>query len=287
MQRQTLPKPFLFVFAFFISVNVLHAQPGILDPTFGIGGIAIMPIPGDGECGIQGLVVQPDGKLVGAGYFFNQTYSVAVQMLARYNSDGTLDNSFGVNGVDTAAVNATESTAYAVALQRDGKIVTAGFDGPATQSTGFSVKRYNSNGSVDNSFGTNGEVILLSLFGGQANCVAVQEDGKILAGGTLNFSTSIFNSLGTSFTLLRLDPDGKFDSSFGINGIDSMSFQSSTTGINALTIQPDGKIIAAGFMNSSCVVRYNSSGVLDSSFGSNGIDTVASTLIGFRSVLFR
>src|ERR1035438_7316127 len=189
MQCQTLPKPFFFVFAFFISVNVLHAQPGTLDPTFGIGGIAIMPIPGDGECGIQGLVIQPDGKLVGAGYFFNQTYSVAVQMLARYNSDGTLDNSFGVNGVDTAAVNATESTAYAVALQRDGKIVTAGFDGPATQSTGFSVKRYNSNGSVDNSFGTNGEVILLSLFGGQANCVAVQEDGKILAGGTLNFST--------------------------------------------------------------------------------------------------
>lgn len=225
MLTRFLPKLFIpATCATFLLISNLYGQPGTLDPTFGTGGKVISDSQGTG---IQALVVQPDGKLVGAGYDGNSW------MLTRYNSNGTLDNSFGINGIETAEI-ATASVAYGVALQSDGKIISAGI----INNDQFFVFRNNTNGSPDNSFGTNGQVIVQNIINGaQANCVSVQNDGKIIAGGF-----QVDNADVQKFMLLRLNQNGTSDSSFGTNGIATTSIQSFGDVINALTIQADGKI---------------------------------------------
>jgi uncharacterized delta-60 repeat protein len=197
-------------------------------------------------------------------------------------ADGTLDSGFGTNGLVTLNFGGFEDNAQAVAVQADGKIVTAGFSDNGSYNT-YAIARHNADGTLDGTFGNLG--ILNFTIGtnptspnSSASSIAIQPDGKILIGGASQ-QPGPNNSYGSDFTLIRLNTDGTFDTSFGVtnNGIALADF---TTGnfqtndqISSLALQPDGKIVVAGDTGVNrdfAVARFNSNGSLDSSFGTNG-----------------
>src|SRR5262245_31488051 len=126
---------------------------GALDVTFGTGGTALVDVAG-GNDQAAAVAIQGDGKLVLAGTAFNSSNNTNDFALVRLNANGSLDTTFGTNGKATAdfagaGASATTDQASAVALQSDGKIVVVGSSG-----ADFAVARFNANGSLDTTFGT-------------------------------------------------------------------------------------------------------------------------------------
>jgi uncharacterized delta-60 repeat protein len=238
----------------------LGDSPGDLDPTFGSGGKVTTHI--DGSSRALGLVVQPDGKLVAAGDTSSGEFA-----LARYNPNGSLDPSFGGSGTVTTA---TGYGATALVLQPDGKLVAAG---TSSGSSGreFALLRYKPNGSLDPSFGGDGKVA--TSFADEANALALQPDGKLVAAGSADRD---------AFALARYNPGGSLDGSFGAGGTVTTDFVNSLDdAAYALALQPDGKLVAAGSgLGGFALARYNPNGSLDESFGADGkVTTVDGALI--------
>jgi uncharacterized delta-60 repeat protein len=208
------------------------------------------------------LAIQADGKIVVAGAAININYDFA---LARYNSDGSLDNSFDGDGKQTIDFNGLNNIAYALAIQPNGKIVVAG-----QASDNFALVRYNSNGSLDNSFDGDGK--LITDFGSSAAyALAIQTNGKIVvAGQAFNLDNT------TDFALARYNSNGSLDNTFDGDGKLTTDF-GGYDGVTSLAIQTNGKIVAAGqtlnpntFNNNFALARYNSNGALDNSFDGDG-----------------
>jgi uncharacterized delta-60 repeat protein len=255
---------------------VRYNADGSLDNSFGVGGkvltnFAKPPSNINGDDFAYDLVLAPDGKIVVAGYSRqNSTYYFCV---ARYNSNGSLDTSFGSAGRALATYNIDENIAYAVALQPDGKIVIAGY---VYTSPGydFALVRFNSNGSVDTGFGNNGLVttdfaFLVSF--DFAYDLAVQADGKIVVAGKTDKGVS-----GALYcALARYNSDGSLDAGFGTGGKVTTSLTAPSSA-HAVALQKDGKIIVAGSSGTSfesfdfAMARFNIDGSLDNSFGSGG-----------------
>lgn len=226
------------------------AAPGDLDTTFGNGGIVITNnFSYDAD-----ISIQPDGKII--------VLSVSEFGVARYNSNGSLDTSFGNGGKVYTSVGSGPDFSFSVAIQADGKIVVAG-QGNDGSNRFFALVRYNTNGTLDNSFNGTGIVTTpVGNSGGAAFSVAIQADGKIVA----------FGGSSGGFTTVRYKSDGSLDTSFGGTGIVVTSIGSSNYA-RSMAIQADGKIIAAGRNGNRdfAVVRYNADGTLDNSFGGSGI----------------
>ncbi|HEX8247351.1 MAG TPA: delta-60 repeat domain-containing protein [Pyrinomonadaceae bacterium] len=148
---------FSLLFLAFLFVSVAAAAPGDLDPGFGSGGIARTPIGKISADYGYAAALQPDGKIIIAG-----TSADGLRQnlfVSRLNADGTLDNTFGVGGKSVKIVGFSVSYASAVAIQPDGKIITGRVGRCPTSFTNcFTLVRFSPNGSVDNSFGTNGVV---------------------------------------------------------------------------------------------------------------------------------
>ena len=134
----------------------ISAAPGDLDLTFGNGGKVLTPI-GSGNDYSFGAAIQSDGKIVLAGESFNGTDRDFA--LARYNSDGSLDSSFGSGGKVVTPIGNQDESAGDIAIQADGKIIIAGYSINANSLVDFALARYNTNGSLDTSFGSGGKVI--------------------------------------------------------------------------------------------------------------------------------
>jgi uncharacterized delta-60 repeat protein len=190
------------------------------------------------------------------------------QQTAPAQTPGSLDSSFGSGGIVTTSIN-TRDNAYAVAVQADGKIVTAGITFNGTN-TDFALLRYNTDGSLDTSFDGDGKVT--TDFGNSqddAFDVAIQTDGKIIAVGTT------FNSLtgtGDDFAIARYNINGSLDTSFDGDGkVTTTIIGTSSDEVRAVAIQADGKIVVAGqSIGGFAVVRYNPNGSLDASFDGDG-----------------
>jgi uncharacterized delta-60 repeat protein len=177
-----------------------------------------------------------------------------------------LDPTFAANGIymgDTGAV-------VKMAVQPDGKIVIT--EGEKKLSNGIATlaMRFNNNGSIDSSFSNDGRFFIPSSFGYidyRINALRLQSDGKIILGGLVN-SISLTND---DFFLVRIKPNGEPDTSFGDRG-HVITDIGTREQITSIAVQPDGKIVACGSsLQSIIVVRYQSNGLLDSSFGVNGI----------------
>ena len=242
-----------------------YNSDGTLDTAFGNNGRVITTIPNAvGFLFVSAVAVQPDGKIVVAGW--NNAPDVFTDnfLLVRYNSNGSLDTSFGQGGV----VEICDGEGSGVAIQPDGKIVEVGeVDGE------LAIVRVNSDGTLDTSFGTGGEVVDPAVAGGTS--VVIQSDGKILVGGYAPESDSI-----GGIALVRFDPDGTVDPSFGTDG--SVTTDTDTSGVADIAIEPNGQIVAVASTDNTgnpnydsifLVARYNSNGDLDQSFGSGGIVT--------------
>src|ERR1041385_6325307 len=169
-----------------ISPQVAQAAAGDLDPTFGTGGMLMTDINRSTAIG-NAVAIQADGKLVVVGTAYRQNdFSDEDFVVTRYNTDGTLDNTFGRGGKVRTDFPGLAAVPSAVVIQTDGKIVVAG--GAFSQFTfagNFEVVRYKPNGSLDRSFGNGGIVTTTFPEGSYAFDVALQPDGKIIAAGTL------------------------------------------------------------------------------------------------------
>ena len=249
---------------------------GTLDTTFGTGGVASAPLDFPGNFDTVGAVIlQPDGKIVLAGSTVLTPF--AVFAAARYNSDGSLDTTFGTGGTVTTGFGQVSAQAYAAAVQPDGKIVLAGYAN-LNGGESFALARYNSNGTLDAGFGTGGKVTtdFSSVSVAFAYSVAIQQDGKIVAAGESRISGQ------RDFALARYNSNGTPDTGFGTAGKVNTDFAGFDDLANVVTIQPDGKIVAAGAAASTSaasvsfdfgLARYNSNGTLDASFGRGGKTT--------------
>jgi uncharacterized delta-60 repeat protein len=255
---------------------------GNLDTTFGNGGKVTTGFFGFEDVA-NALVLQPDGKIVAAGYASKQTnagnknFNSQDFALARYNTDGSLDTTFGTGGTVTTDFFGFQDQALAVALQPDGMIVAAGFATMQGNTVAAAV-RYSTDGGLDTTFGSGGKVTTTFFGNGDvANAVAIQTDGEIVIAGS---------TADEDFALARYKADGSLDSTFGGGGkvFDGFGLGGDNDSIaSCMAIQPDGKIVAAGNALDSnqvgdviyisanfAVARYNTDGSLDSTFGNSG-----------------
>ena len=257
---------------------------GSLDSSFGSGGFTtpiVFPIEGGN------LALQPDGKILVAAGVFNPN-GVPSEM-ARFTASGQPDTAFG-NGA--GVVNLAYQSPTQIAVQADGKILVASGDPsrlvfqatPAAQPG--AITRYNSNGTVDKSFGSAGTTASLA----SASALVLQSDGKIVVAGSL---TSKVNSAPSSndvgFGVARFNSKGVLDRSFGAAGVATVDFGVNTpvSGAFALAIQSNGDLVAGGaatgpsgnfIVSSFGLTRITSAGKIDTTFGKNGrvVTTVAS-----------
>jgi uncharacterized delta-60 repeat protein len=268
----------LIVAGMLLGTEGARAAPSDLDTTFGLGGKVSTDFGGGDR--VFALAIQPDGTLVAAG----ETGSIGPGAsnldfaLARYRIDGTLDLSFGDGGKAVTSFGAHDQ-AYAVAVQGDGKIVSAGSTGNVfTLVSDFAVARYNVDGTLDATFGSGG-LVRTDFFGGgdEAHALVLQPDGKVVAIGYATRSDGL-----PSFALVRYNPDGALDPTFGSGGKVTTEFAGPFLGPSArafaATMQPDGRIIAAGFARPAfntdfAAARYNTDGSLDMAFGTSGKTT--------------
>jgi uncharacterized delta-60 repeat protein len=232
---------------------------GNLDTIFGNGGIVTTALS---TTGIS-MAIQSDGKIIMTGYEYNGNYYL---YLLRYNTNGTLDNTFGYNGI----VTKTLAGGRALAIQSDGKIVVAGTD-HSTSNHNFAIVRFTSNGILDNTFGNGG--IVTTTFG-IAEAIAIQSDGKIVATGW----RYIFG-FNKEFFTVRYNTNGSLDNTFASGGIATIAISNYSVA-DAIVIQSDGKIIVGGrgrsanrTVNIFALVRYTTNGSFDGTFGNSGIVT--------------
>jgi len=248
---------------------------GTPDQTFDGDGIVITSTSPNNDFA-QDVIVQSDNKIVvcGQGQVSGQMNITVV----RYNVNGSLDTSFDGDGIAITQFPQGASGSQAVALQTDGKIVVAGAIGIGGQflESIFGFARYNTNGSLDTSFGNNGTVGVDVRIGvprqNAAQELLIQPDNKIVAVGNSNSGLNT----GFDFAMARLNPDGSLDSSFGDNGKVVTPTGNNDNFARDVILQSDGKIIVVGdgrigFNSGFAIVRYNSNGTLDSRFGNNGI----------------
>ena len=241
---------------------------GVLDESFGSNGGKVTTLVGPSNALANAVLIQPDAKIVAAGYSYNGYNSDFAAV--RYNADGSLDSSFGDAGQTITPIGFGNDVAKAVALQADGKIVLAGYSYNGANDD-FAVVRYTTNGVLDTSFGNAGQVTTAIATGeDQAWAVRVQPDGKIVAVGEGQIGSA------TDFALVRYNPNGSLDNSFGSLGRVATDFGAGNAAeALAMTIQPDGKIVATGIVTTNgydaiALARYTTNGVLDASFGAGG-----------------
>ena len=244
---------------------------GTLDSSFGSNGIVTTSIGAVGD-NIFSIAIQDDGKIVAAGFAtIGNNYDFA---LARYETNGTLDNTFDGDGIVTTNLGSGSDVVYEVVIQNDGKIVAAGHSFQATNQD-FAVVRYNNTGSLDNTFSTDGIVTtpITGSFNEYGTSVALKSDGKIVVAG---YSANTF----IDYVVVQYESDGDLDNSFGVNGAVYTDFGTSTDYGNAsdIVLQLDEKILVGGYRNDGIklnysMVRYKTSGAVDSTFGTDGIVT--------------
>jgi uncharacterized delta-60 repeat protein len=243
---------------------------GSLDASFGNGGLVTTDFNDVDEEAGYAVTVQPDGKIVVVGQV--ETVNSIDFAVARYNPDGSLDTSFGNGGLVTTDFDGRADHGDTVAMQPDGKIVVGGSANIGSVYD-FAVARYNSDGSLDASFG-NGGLVTTDFFNSDDDgySVAIQTDDKIVLVGSADTGGS------RDFAVARYNPDGSLDTSFGNGGLVTTDFFELDDGCTGVVIQPDGKIVVAGGTRTGgskdfAVARYNPDGSLDASFGRGGLVT--------------
>lgn len=251
-----MKKTTLFILLFiFIGISKIHAQSGELDTSFdpGIGANAA----------INAVAIQSDGKIIIGGDFTNYN-GVAINRIARLNSDGSLDTSFNVG----AGFDFVFSGVQAITIDATGKIIVSGGFTKYNTISKKHIVRLNIDGSIDSTFlmGTGADNPILAI--------AIQLDGKIVIGGGF----TKFNGTNNVNRILRLNNDGTIDTSFNAGiGLDNY--------IKTISIESDGKIIIGGEfttyngVSSNKIAKINSNGTLDTSFniGTGASNTVWST----------
>ena len=234
---------------------------GTPDTTFDGDGLAQVPSLNQANA----VAIQADGKIVVAGR------SGGDLALARFNSSGSLDTTFDGDGIVTLVLPDTQDI-FDIVIQPDGKIIVGGSTGTSVIFQDFMVVRFNANGTPDASFGSTGVIQIAFNPRDGLISLALQSDGKIVAGGF----TGDFDNV--DFALIRITSTGSLDTTFDTDGKLTTSIREADI-LNKVLIQPDGKIIATGNTRNmgqnldTVIARYNPNGSLDTNFDVDGITT--------------
>lgn len=252
------------------AVVLARCRPdGAPDRSFGADGFVDVPVAEAAEMRMASLLLQPDGKILAARDQLQEgVWSAAID---RFHSDGTRDVAFGKDGVATLDVGPESAIVGAMALQPDGKIVAVGSIGER-YSSDVLVARLRPNGELDADFG-GGVGWVRTDFGAQrdrAGAVALQPDGKIVVAGDVETNPR-------EFIAVRYNPDGAVDPSFQQRGAPPEVFGNGHARVNALTLQPDGRLVVAGASEPpgsrrlhATIHRLLPDGALDRGFGRDG-----------------
>ena len=282
--------------------NGSRSLAGLLDVTFGAGsndgtpdGIVSLSL-GAGNDHAKAVAVQADGKIVVAGTSTsNANGGTSNIVVERFNTDGSLDATFGAGTVDgspdgvvTLDLGNSTDVAVAVKIQTDGKIVVAGTSTAVGNTSNIILARLTSIGELDVTFGagnadgTPDGVVAVDLGGvgdDVVNAMGIQADGKIVVAGSTTLSGS------KNLMVARVNADGTLDSTFGAgnadgtpDGVVSLSLGGGDDEANALAIQSNGQIVIAGTTvavdtsTNAVVARLNADGTLDAAFGAGTSD---------------
>jgi len=267
-----------------LGATSVHAAAGDVDTTFG-GGKVLTDFGGFGNGRIDRLsavAVDTQGRIVAVGSSQSSDFALGtVVALARYNSNGTLDTTFGSNGKVTSGFGfpiGANSEATAVAIDRDGRILVAGWtDGIANLCTNppcdlnerFLIARYEVNGSLDTAFSGSGIATVSVGDLDRATAIGIDSVGRIVVGG-ITFGPPGY------FEVVRLSPDGFEDYSFGDHGIVVTPLGDDVFNVSSLAIDTQDRVVVAGEILEDNqilfgLVRYKTDGSLDPSFDHDGI----------------
>ena len=268
----------LLVLAPVRMADSMTRPPGSLDPSFGTGGMTTLLLPA-GDFVPADVVLRPDGKVVVAGYTdLTGEHGDGIYdfFVAEFTATGAPDRSFGVRGLATVDLGATDSLG-AMALQPDGKLLVAGSTvGFTNKKDRIAIARLNPDGRLDSSFGDGGRAVIDFCWIEGVDDLAVRPDGRIVLAGLEG------NNVFADFGVAQLTAEGKIDTSFGKSGCTAVDFG----GLDlpaAVALQPDGKIVVAGTTSPMAkggvaedfaISRINPGGLLDRSFGRSGKVTV-------------
>jgi uncharacterized delta-60 repeat protein len=253
---------------------------GALDPTFGNGAGYVTTSTSSGNDYARSVLIQPNGDIVALGRAQNSNGTSSELAAVRYNPDGSLDTSFGSGGLALASfgsnlVYGPSAALYPPGTANAGEIVQVGSFGTNNQV----LVRYNTNGTLDSSFGTGGEVVnalpitVYTLPSG----VVITSSGQIVT------YASNYGSASNQFVLARYNANGSLDTSFGQGGYVLTTIQGDNEGFGTLLQQPNGDLIVAAETGSNgttsggiwSLYRFNANGTPDTSFGNQGVVTTA------------
>jgi uncharacterized delta-60 repeat protein len=269
---RTAPIALSLCACFFSTIALaIPGQPGTLDATWATSsplgaGKVIIPI-GSGNDFAAAMTLQPDGKVLLAGYCFNGTnYDFCA---ARYLPNGTLDTFWNGTGSVITPIGSNTDAATATTLQRDGKVLLAGycFNGADDD---FCAARFLANGTLDPSWNGTGKVIKPVGSGNdRASAMTQQPDGKVLMAGFCD------NGTNADFCAVRYLPNGTLDTTWNGTGTVITPIGSGSDYALAMTLQPDGKVLLAGqcFNGTNydfCAARFLPNGTLDTSWNGSG-----------------
>ena len=265
---------------------------GTLDTTFGSGGKVIVDF--GSSAAVQQLALQSDGKLVLAG----QAGAPSGFGLARLNPNGSLDSTFGTGGklvVNPSSVKRGSGFAWAVAIQRvpaitgEERIVVGGRSSTGNSAPDeWTLMRFKPNGATDTTFGNSGRVTTpFSGFGDRLMRLVIDSNNRIVAAGLTRTASSTCGSYVIDYAVVRYSQDGGLDGSFS-GGKQIVDIYGGMDELYGMVLQLDGKIVLSGYAKSSdltvsdfALVRFNSDGSRDSSFGLLGNGVVTTDLYGF------
>jgi uncharacterized delta-60 repeat protein len=241
---------------------------GSYDTSYGSNGKAVVNFSGNYNF-FRNMTLQNDGKLLVCGKnTVDVTGNYSDFAIARFSADGTLDFDFSNDGKVTLNIK-SEDSANAIIVQPSGNIIVAG-----TGSGEACFARYFSDGTLDTSFGTAGKInIAIGGLSTNINDAKMQSDGKIVVSG---YSYSNANG-GYNSLIARFEANGTLDTTYGTNGYTIKDVDSNSEDQNiALLLQPDGKAISCGRVNTGgtyyfSILRYTTSGILDTTFSNDGI----------------
>ena len=245
-------------------VLVRYQRDGAIDTTFGTAGKVSTDIAGGSDQAFA-IALQADGKIVVAGSSDVSPKGKSFA-LVRYNADGSLDASFGTGGKVVTSFGSQSDTAYAVAVQADGRIVAGGHTNTALRGIDFALARYQTNGALDTSFGNNGQVIT------PVHGLNARDSIYALALQTSGGETKIVAAGGEGdFTIVRYNANGSVDAGFGIGQRLDGAFGSVIGAARAVIVTAENKIVVTGHVDHDfALLQLSEDGIADESFGGSG-----------------
>ena len=249
-------------------------QEGKVDSTFGVNGLAPIYYEYPLWTDQFAIAVQPDGKII---FIYNMSnldlhYTAVV---TRYTADGAFDDTFGVDGI-VFLPDDLSFLPYSVVVAPDGKILIGGGASTAWYvPRNCTIYRLNPDGSLDNTFGNDGRSILqVGTYTEHIVAMEMQPDGKIVGVGRTQSQTNI-----GGIVVMRITDEGNMDPSFGFNGHIIKNYGYTVLQVKKINILPDGKILLAGDIgkngkNDYCLYKFDSAGMVDTDFGTNGIKVI-------------